>query len=50
MVTDAAKLKAKVGEFLPAENSRPLELKLRVTFPNELAEPIDITTTIQMTR
>ena len=46
-VTDQAKLKAAVGEFLPAENSRSLELKLRVEFPNQLAEPIEITKTIQ---
>jgi len=49
-VTDQAKLKAAVGEFLPAENSRSLELKLRVEFPNQLAEPIEITKTIQFSR
>lgn len=49
-VTDQAKLKAAVGEFLPAENHRSLELKLRVEFPNQLAEPIEITKTIQFSR
>ncbi len=41
-VTDKAKLKAKVGEFLPAENSRSLKMGLRIVFPDDLHEAIEL--------
>ena len=41
-VTDKAKLKAKVGEFLPAENYRSLKMGLRIVFPDDLHEAIEL--------